>query len=98
MRLLHVTFAVGSKLQSIGRGAFSDSHLHTLVLPATVIEIDPYAFSDGVCGMVTFDGPPPLMNSGDFVCSADSKMIFRWYDGFHDIVISAQIEVIGHHS
>jgi hypothetical protein len=56
-RSLHeVAFAAGSQLQSIGKGAFSDSPLNAIVLPAGFSEIDPSAFSRDVWPIVTFDG------------------------------------------
>jgi hypothetical protein len=39
------SFAVGSQLRYIRSEAFSDSHLNEVVIPPSIREIDPYAFS-----------------------------------------------------
>jgi hypothetical protein len=43
-----ITFAAGSQLQYIRSEAFADSPLGELVIPASIVEIDPYAFSEKV--------------------------------------------------
>jgi hypothetical protein len=46
--LCEVAFAADSKLQYIGKGAFGDDPLESVILPASVTEIDPGAFSPEV--------------------------------------------------
>jgi hypothetical protein len=46
--LYHITFGVGSQLQYIRGKAFSKCHLKRFVVPASIMGIDPSAFSDKV--------------------------------------------------
>jgi hypothetical protein len=89
-----LAFADGSQLQSICENAFVQCPLETVVVPASVKEIDPSAFDPDVWRLVTFDGPTPLLIN-DFVCSADSRILLRGLSETDPVVIPAGIEVIG---
>jgi hypothetical protein len=83
------TIAAGSRLQ------FAKDNLHTAVIPATVREIDPSAFERKVWPLVTFDGPPPLLTNGGFLCSPDSRILLTALSDAATSAIPAAIEVIG---
>jgi hypothetical protein len=93
--LCEITFAAGSHLQCIRKQAFSCSPLTHIVLPASVSEIDPYAFAGDGWPIVAFDDPPPFLVRADFVCSADSKTILVFLSDADFIVIPARVELIG---
>jgi hypothetical protein len=105
LHLRHFTFAPESRLQCIRETAFASCRLETVILPATVKEIDPYAFDARVWPLVQFDGPSNLSIIGEFLCSADSCILLRSLAprAFISrncpepppIVIPAVIEVIG---
>jgi hypothetical protein len=92
-RSLHrITFAVGSQLQYIRSGAFSRCALEEVAIPATVVEIDPSAFSVEVwrkCVTKLF------LIDDDFIRSVDSRVIFRYLSHRDKLVIRSNIEVIG---
>jgi hypothetical protein len=91
-----VTFAVGSQLQYIRSEAFSDCPLSEVVVPASIVEIDPFAFSDDVWQKsVRFEGPPLFLIDREFIRSLDSRVIFRYLSPQTGILIGANIEVIG---
>jgi hypothetical protein len=48
-----------------------------------VKEIDPSALNPEVWALVEFDGPPPVLVIGDFLCSADSRILLR---SFHMLI------------
>jgi hypothetical protein len=76
--LQEITFAVGSQLQYIRSGAFSDCPLKEVVVPASIVEIDPSAFSDEVWrSCVKFDGSPLFLINSDCICSINSRVMFR---------------------
>jgi hypothetical protein len=59
-----------------------------------VKEIDPSAFKPDIWRIVQFDGPPPLLINGDFLCSADSRIFVRSLSDVSMVRIPAAIEVI----
>jgi hypothetical protein len=93
--LREVTFTAGSKLQYIGKDAFRECPLKTVLLPANFTEMDPSAFYPKVWRILTFDGPSPILVSRDFVCSPDSRTMLKCLVDDMTIEIPAQIEVIG---
>jgi hypothetical protein len=93
--LRFVTFAPGSNLESLGNLAFAKCPLQKVVLPATVIEIEPSTFSAVVWPVVTFENPPLLISDDNFLYSADSSMLFANLSLSAQILIPAHIEAIG---
>jgi hypothetical protein len=93
--LREVTFAPGSKLQKIGKEAFSDGSIEKVSLPASLTEIEPSAFSDDAWKIVKFEGAPLLVVDGDFLCSQDSRTMLRSFSWHDTIVIPAHFEAIG---
>jgi hypothetical protein len=92
--LLEVTFAAGSKLQHIGKGAFWNSPLAEVLLPANLTQLDPLAFRHEVWNRVRFEGPPLFMLDGDFLCLPDSATMARCLVTGERIVVPAHFEVI----
>jgi hypothetical protein len=93
--LREVTFAADSKLQCIGKEAFSSCHLKEVLIPANLTEIDPSAFSAKVWACVKFEGPSPLSLKRDILCSRDSRTIVRCFLERGTVEVPAHIEVIG---
>jgi hypothetical protein len=93
--LREVKFAAGSNLQSIGTEAFAHSRLKSVLLPASVTEIDPSAFSAEVWRILKFEGPPPVLVTEYFLCSPDSVTMLRWLTDEDAIEVPADIGVIG---
>jgi hypothetical protein len=93
--LRHLTFSAGSQLQCIHSGAFEGDTLETVILPATVKEINPSAFESRVWPRVEFDGPPPLLITTDFICSPDSRIFLGTLSLDSEVRIPSHIEVIG---
>jgi hypothetical protein len=93
--LREVTFAADSKLQYIGEQAFLGCPLNRILLPASVTEVHPTAFSPWDWPIVKFDGLPLLIVKGDFVCSLDSKTILKCVRRTDKVEVPAHIEVIG---
>jgi hypothetical protein len=90
-----VRFAAESKLQYMGKEAFSQCRLKTVFLPGSVTEIDPRAFSAEVWPILKFEGSSPLLVKGGFVSSPDSMTILKCLSGAKTIEVPAHIEVIG---
>jgi hypothetical protein len=67
-RLRRITFATASQLQYIRGMAFFSCPLNKVVVPATIREIDPSAFSPKVWrSCVTFEGPPLFFIDDDLI-------------------------------
>jgi hypothetical protein len=94
-KLLHLTFPPGSQLQCIRKFALTFTSLETVLLPATVQEIDPDAFTSHVWRLVQFDGPPPLLMNDGLLCSPDLRILFSNFSEADNIVIPTGVEVIG---
>jgi hypothetical protein len=95
-RLLRdLTFATGSRLQCIHREAFANCPIETVILPANVQEVDPFAFDPEVWQLVKFDGPPHVLITDGSLCSADSHILLRSFSGADQIAIPSITEVIG---
>jgi hypothetical protein len=93
-RLRQITFAVGSQLHYTRSGAFENSPLNEFVVPATIVEIDPSAFSDGAWRTcVSSEGAPLFLVRDDFVCSIDSRAIIRSFSRQTEILIGSDFEV-----
>jgi hypothetical protein len=60
-----------------GNEAFTQCPLESVFLPASVTEIDPNAFCPEPWKIVTFEGPPLLLMSGNFLCSLDSMTMLK---------------------
>jgi hypothetical protein len=90
-----LAFAAESQLECIQKEAFEFTPLKAVVLPATVKEIDPSAFTPNVWRSMKFEGPPPHLITPDFLCSADSRILLRNFSKDPPVVIPAGIEVIG---
>jgi hypothetical protein len=83
-------------LQYIRSEAFSNCLLKEVVVPASIVEIDPSAFSDVVWGKcVRFEGPPLFLIDTHFIYSVDSRVLFRSLSDATESLIGASIEVIG---
>jgi hypothetical protein len=94
--LRRITFAVGSQLQYIRSEAFASSDLREVVVPASIVEIDPSAFSGEVWrSFVTFTGPPLFLIDDHFLLSLDSRVIFCRFSSEPGLLIGSNIEVIG---
>jgi hypothetical protein len=90
-----ITFAVGSRLQYIRSKAFSGCSPNGVVIPASVVEIDPSAFCNTVWRSdVRFEGRPIFWIAHDFLRSVDSRVVYLplWYS---EVSIESTIEVIG---
>jgi hypothetical protein len=72
-----------------------DCDLRAVILPATVTEIDPDAFGSEIWPLVQFDGPPLLFLKGDFLYSADSRILSKSFSRADPVEIPAGIEVLG---
>jgi hypothetical protein len=91
-QLQEITFAVGSQLQYIRGKAFSDCPLKKVDVPASIVEIDPSAFSDAVwpnCATSLFG------ITDHFVLSVDSRVLFRFRSLKKRPFIGSEVEVIG---
>jgi hypothetical protein len=93
--LATVTFAVGPRLRRIGKRAFLKCPLRNLVLPASINELDPSAFDDGVWPNVAWTGRWFLLVRNDFLFSADSHILLHSASEDWTIMLPAQTEVIG---
>jgi hypothetical protein len=94
--LRRIIFAVGSQLQDIGSGAFSNCPLNEVAIPASIAEIDPSAFTDDVWReSVIFEGPPLYSIDAHYIRSIDSRIIFRSVSRETAILIGSNTEVIG---
>jgi hypothetical protein len=96
-QLREVAFAADSKLQSIGKEAFSECPLVRVSLPESVTEIDPSAFSDEVWKIVKSEGPPLLLMIEAFLCSPDSRTMVRYLFRLRlsRITVPSSIEILG---
>jgi hypothetical protein len=66
------------------------------VVPATIVEIDPSAFSRTVWGSyVTFEGAPLFLIDDDFILSLDSRVVLRHLSDGPELLIGSNIEAIG---
>jgi hypothetical protein len=94
-QLRQISFAVGSQLQCIRVGAFSDASLNEFAIPASIVEIDPFAFSDSDWGKcVKFESPPIFLIDDDFIRSVDSRVLFRFIGWKEQVLIGSEVEVI----
>jgi hypothetical protein len=98
--LSHLTFVPGSQLQCISKFAFADCSLKTVILPGTVREIDPRAFRDDIWQLVKFDGPPPILLTGAFLFSADSRILLRNVPRIpravvRELIVPSSVETLG---
>jgi hypothetical protein len=93
--LFHIKFAPGSQLECIQMKAFANNDLEIVIVPSTVREIDPSAFDPDGWRFMRFDGPPPLLITRGFLCSADSRIVLRGFAERGPVVIPAGIAVIG---
>jgi hypothetical protein len=94
--LCRITFAAGSQLQYIRSKAFSDCPLREVVIPATIVEIDPSAFSNEVWqSSLTFGGPPLILIGDHVILSLDSTVLFRSLSPETGSLIASSIEVMG---
>jgi hypothetical protein len=94
--LQEITFAAGSRLQYIRSGAFSDCPLKEVVVPASIVEIEPSAFSGEVWrDSVKYEGPPLFLVDDHFIRSADSRVIVRSLSLKTKVFIESNTEVIG---
>jgi hypothetical protein len=93
--LHEVTHAADSKLQFLRKDAFLEFPLERVFLPARVTEIDPNAFSHEFWPILKFDRPPPLLVTGDLLCSLDSGTILKCLSRHDTVDVPARIEVIG---
>jgi hypothetical protein len=91
-RLDEITFAVNSRLQYIRTEAFSDCPLDEVLVPASVVEIDPSAFSRDVWQRCV---TPLFSIDGDFILSADSRTIIRCDSFSPRVLVGANIAMIG---
>jgi hypothetical protein len=91
----HITFASGSQLRCIEDSAFSNTPLKSLVLPVSVTDVKPSAFSDRLWPSFKFDGSPLFLITKHFVFSPDSTRLLRYLYGADRVVIPAHIEEIG---
>jgi hypothetical protein len=95
-RLCQITFAVGSQLQYIRSEAFRNCPLNDVVIPASIVEIDPSAFSGRVWrDSIQFEGPPLFMIDDDLLRSLDSHVIFHPVLDATEFLVGSSIEVIG---
>jgi hypothetical protein len=94
-----ITFAARSRLKYIRSEAFSPHAWSQVVIPASVVELDPYAFT-GKIGreQVAFAGPPLFLIQNDFLLSVDSRVLFRSFSRPVGEPIGSNIEVIGAHA
>jgi hypothetical protein len=82
-------------LRSIGNKTFAAACLERVFLPASVTEVDPFAFSEKAWKIVKFGAPPPLLVDEDFLRSGDSRKILYCFSPKRAIKVPAHIEVIG---
>jgi hypothetical protein len=95
VNLRQITFAVGSQLQYIHTEAFSDCPLNNVVVPASIVEIDPSAFSDKIWRSgIRFEGSSLFLIDDNFMRSLDSRVIFRCISDASQLLIGSNIEVI----
>jgi hypothetical protein len=94
-RLRQITFAAGSQLQYIRSYAFFSCPLNEVVVPASIREIDPSAFSHEVWrSCVRYEGRPLFSVNDDWICSVDSRVIVFGAAERKEVVIPSNIEVI----
>jgi hypothetical protein len=94
--LRQITFAAGSQLQYIRGKAFADCPLNEVVIPASIVEIDPCAFQYNVWqDCVKFEGPPLFLIDDHFIRSLDARVIFRSFSPQTQLLIDSSTEVIG---
>jgi hypothetical protein len=94
--LRQITFAVGSQLQYIRSEAFSSCPLNGVVVPASIVEIDPSAFSGEVWrNCVTFEGSPLFLIDNNFIRSLDSRAIVCSISDATEFLVGSGIDVIG---
>jgi hypothetical protein len=93
--LPQITFAAGSQLPCIRDRAFYHRYLEPSVLPASILEIDPYAFSLNMWTCVAFEGEPLLLKEYDLICSVARRAIFLFIGFEEEFVIGSDIEAIG---
>jgi hypothetical protein len=94
-----ITFAAGSQLKYIRSEAFGESPLTNIVIPASIAEIDPSAFTGSVWqDYIRFEGVSPYLIDSNFIPSADSHALFRSFGWFcldgSEMSIASNIEVI----
>jgi hypothetical protein len=90
--LSQITFAVGSQLQYIRTEAFSFCPLIEVVIPRSIVEIDPSAFSDEVWRKSV---TPLFLIDGEFILWVDSRTMIHRNSGGQDLLVGSNIEVIG---
>jgi hypothetical protein len=83
--LRHLTFAERSQLWCIQKEAFTKVPLERVILPATVKEVDPSAFTLKVWGLLQ----SPLLVTDGFILSADSRILFARLSPTATVVIPA---------
>jgi hypothetical protein len=93
--LLPLKLATGSHLQCIHKRAFENAPLETVILLATVREIDPSAFSAKIWPLVQYDGTPPLFMNSDFLYSADWHILLNPFSESAAIIVPSSVETIG---
>jgi hypothetical protein len=97
--LSQITFAAGSQLQYIRIRAFSNCPLKEFVVPASIVKIDPSAFTDYVWrSSLKFEGPPLFSIDAHFICSADLRELFGSLSPQTTLLIGWNIEMIGANS
>jgi hypothetical protein len=90
--LRQITFAVGSQLQYIHSEAFSKCPLNEVVVPASIVEIDPSTFS----GAVWRKSVTRLsLIKDDLILSADSRILIYCDSKGGRVLIGSIIEIIG---
>jgi hypothetical protein len=95
-----ISFAVGSQLQYIRTEAFKHclpAHRQIkVVIPASIREIDPSAFSgEAWRHYIQFEGPPLVSINDDCILSLDSRVLFLPRSEEKRVSIGSNIEVIG---
>jgi hypothetical protein len=86
----NLTFAEGSQLRCIQKEAFAYIPLKKVILPATVKEIDPSAFTHEAWRSLQ----SPLLVTGGFLFSRDSHILLGNLSLAKSVVIPAVVEVI----
>jgi hypothetical protein len=87
-----ITFAAGSQLQYIRSEAFSDCPLNGVVVPESIVEIDPSAFDNDVWRKLV---SPLFLIDDHFIRSVDSRLIFRSLSPERWVLVGSDVEVIG---
>jgi hypothetical protein len=95
-RMATITFEEPSQLKRIGEGAFLNCRLSSIVIPASVEEIDGSAFLG--CPLLVIEvaaGSRNFKIEGNLLTTADGTQIVRHFGREREVIIPKTVEILG---